>query len=84
MVESLTQKEAEQAAWDAMTDEEKVFHKLKTPPPKKDDWGKVVMPMIRRIVPNQIAHDICSVQPLTIPDATWPTTETLENKKPTK
>lgn len=33
----------------------------------KPDFPKIILPIIRRVMPSIIAHDICGVQPMTGP-----------------
>ncbi|MCK9532973.1 MAG: hypothetical protein M0R77_21075 [Gammaproteobacteria bacterium] len=35
----------------------------------KPQYDKVILPIIRRVMPSIIAHDICGVQPMTGPTA---------------
>lgn len=49
---------------ESLTDEDRVFNKLKYPPRKKES---VLMPFIRHITPSIIAQDIIGVQPMTGP-----------------
>lgn len=48
------------------TDEDRVYDKLKYPPPPKFD--PIFMSMIRRLVPATIAKQICDVQPIIMPN----------------
>jgi len=52
----------------AMTEEEEadeIVRRLAAPPkPVISDFEKIVMPMIRRIIPGTIAHEIMGVQPM--------------------
>lgn len=59
------QKAREKAEEEALTDEDRVFNKLKYPPKKKTLHDHILMPLIRRIVPVTIAQDIVGVQPMT-------------------
>ena len=70
----------EKEAWEAMTEEEKVFHRLKNPPKSK---VQILMPIIRKVIPQLIAEEMCSVQPMTLPDENlWNTSPIQENEKP--
>lgn len=44
----------------ALTDEDRVFNELRYPPAKPidDTYSKVIMPIIRRVIPAQIAAEI--------------------------
>lgn len=43
---------------------DEIVRRLSTPPPDLDNFRKIMMPMIRRIIPTVIANDIIGVQPI--------------------
>jgi hypothetical protein len=55
---------AKQDEWDAMSDEDRVFHKLKNPPAKNYNSNSILLPLIRHFTPALIAQNIIGVQPM--------------------
>jgi len=45
---------------------DEIIRRLATPPePPISDFQRVIIPMIRKIVPQMMAHEIIGVQPMT-------------------
>ena len=43
---------------------DEIVRRLATPPPSISDFQRIVIPMIRKIIPTMIANEIIGVQPM--------------------